>query len=369
MKPTRHDEQFDERYMTLALGLARRGLGRVWPNPAVGCVIVDADGHVAGRGWTQPGGRPHAETEALRQAGSRARGATAYVSLEPCAHHGKTPPCAQALIDAGITRVVGALEDPDPRVSGAGYAMLKAAGIVVRTNVLANTAAEANAGFFSRIQRARPLVTLKLATTLDGKIALTGGESRWITGERARAHTHLMRAQHDAVMVGIGTALADDPELTCRLPGLDASSLVRIVVDTKGRLTLASKLARTAATQPVWLLVSNAADTSVLQAASVKIIPLPGDDNGVDLSAAMKALAAEGLTRVMVEGGATLATALLKANLVDRLLWYRAPSLMGEGTPAVASLGLSRLGDMPRFRHEETIRLGEDVLETYRAAT
>ena len=355
--------------MTLALGLAQRGLGRVWPNPAVGCVIVDAAGHVAGRGWTQAGGRPHAETEALRQAGARARGATAYVSLEPCAHHGKTPPCAQALIEAGLARVVSAIEDPDTRVSGAGHALLKAAGIAVRTNILAARAKNANAGFFGRIGRGRPEVTLKLATTLDGKIALTGGVSRWITGERARAHAHLVRAQHDAVMIGIGTALADDPELTCRLPGIDASNLVRVVVDTKARLSPASKLGRTAATQPVWLLTSKAADTGALQQVGVKSLAVPADDKSVDLSAAMNVLAAQGLTRVLVEGGATLATSLIKANLVDRVLWYRAPLIMGEGTQAVASLDLGSLGDMPRFRHEETIRLGEDVLETYGAAT
>lgn len=355
--------------MTLALGLARRGVGRVWPNPAVGCIIVDAAGHVAGRGWTQAGGRPHAETEALRLAGAGARGATAYVSLEPCAHHGKTPPCAQALIDAGIVRVVSAIEDPDSRVSGAGHAMLKAAGIALRTNVLAGPASVANAGFFSRVQRKRPQVTLKLATTLDGRIALTGGESRWITGELARAHTHLMRARHDAVMIGVGTALADDPELTCRLPGIDASTLVRIVVDTNGRLSLASKLGRTAASQPVWLLTSKAAEAGALGKSGIKVIRVPTGESGVDLSAAMKSFADEGLTRILVEGGATLATSLLKAKLVDRLLWYRAPSIMGEGTPAVASLGLAALGDMPRFRHEETISLGEDVLETYRAAT
>jgi diaminohydroxyphosphoribosylaminopyrimidine deaminase/5-amino-6-(5-phosphoribosylamino)uracil reductase len=367
--PTRQDEQHDERYMTLALGLAQRGLGRVWPNPAVGCVIVNGTGHLVGRGWTQPGGRPHAETEALRLAGARARGATAFVTLEPCAHHGKTPPCAQALIDAGLARVVSAIEDPDARVSGAGHALLKAAGIAVRTNVLANRARQANAGFFSRIQRSRPEVTLKLATTLDGKIALAGGESRWITGERARAHTHLVRARHDAVMIGIGTALADDPELTCRLPGIDASNLVRIVVDTNARLSPASKLGHSAAFQPVWLVTSNTADTGALQKAGAKIITVPPDETAVDLSAAMNALAAQGLTRLLVEGGATLATSLIKANLVDRLLWYRAPSIMGEGTQAVASLDLSGLGDMPRFRHEETIRLGEDVLETYGAAT
>jgi diaminohydroxyphosphoribosylaminopyrimidine deaminase / 5-amino-6-(5-phosphoribosylamino)uracil reductase len=353
--------------MSLALTLARRGLGRVWPNPAVGCVIVDKDGHVAGRGWTQDGGRPHAETEALSAASPRARGATAYVSLEPCAHQGQTGPCAQALIDAGIARVVSAVEDPDPRVAGKGNAMLTSAGLSVRTNVLGAQARTVNEGFFSRVVRGRPFVTLKLATTLDGKIALVSGESRWITGERARAHTHLERARHDGVLVGIGTALADDPELTARLPGIRSVQPVRIVVDSNARLPVTSKLAASARTAPVWVL--SAASSGPLLQAGVKLLQVPATDKGVDLAAAMTALGAQGLTRILVEGGARLASAMLKAGLVDRLLWYRAPSIMGEGIAAVTLGGLASLKDMPRFRREETIGLGEDVLETYRPAT
>lgn len=354
--------------MALALSLARRGLGRVWPNPSVGCVIIDKQGHVAGRGHTQDGGRPHAETEALREAGPRARGATAYVSLEPCAHQGKTGPCAQALVDAGVSRVVSAIEDPDVRVAGKGQAILAAAGIAVRSKVLAAQAEVLNEGFLSRVGRGRPFVTLKLATTLDGKIALSTGESRWITGDRARAHTHLARAQNDAVVVGIGTALADDPELTCRLPGVKPAGLVRVVVDSKARLPAASKLVSTAKSTPVWLL-STQAGARTLHHAGVRVLQAPATAGGVDLAAGLKLLGAEGLTRVLVEGGATLASALLKLGLVDRLLWYRAPSVMGEGISAVASLGLSAIKDLPRFVREETIRLGEDVLETYRPAT
>jgi diaminohydroxyphosphoribosylaminopyrimidine deaminase/5-amino-6-(5-phosphoribosylamino)uracil reductase len=353
--------------MALALSLARRGVGRVAPNPSVGCVIVDGAGDVAGRGHTQDGGRPHAETVALHVAGARARGATAYVSLEPCSHHGQTGPCAQALIDAGVARVVSALEDPDPRVAGRGHAMLKAAGVSVRTNVLAAQAKVVNEGFFSRILRGRPFVTLKLATTLDGKIALPTGESRWITGEAARAHTHLERARHDAVLVGIGTALADDPELTCRLPGVRSTGPVRVVVDSKARLPVSSKLAVTATTTPVWLL--SAVGSDALRQAGVKTLQVPATVHGIDVAAAMQELASQGLTRVLVEGGATLASALLKSGLVDRLLWYRAPSLMGEGIAAVTLNGLGGLKDMPRFAHEGTIRLGDDVLETYRPAT
>ena len=201
--------QFDLAHMRAALALARRGLGNTWPNPAVGCVIVN-EGRVVGRGWTQRGGRPHAETEALARAGSAATGATAYVTLEPCSHHGKTPPCAEALIGARIARVVAAVEDPDPRVSGAGIARLRDAGVEVETGLCAEEAAELNAGFFCRVTHGRPLVTLKLATSLDGRIATANGESRWITGPAARERAHLLRATHDAVLVGTGTAFADD---------------------------------------------------------------------------------------------------------------------------------------------------------------
>ena len=315
--------------MALALSLARRGLGRVWPNPSVGCVIIDSQGHVAGRGRTQDGGRPHAETEALREAGPRARGATAYVSLEPCAHQGKTGPCAQALVDAGVSRVVSAIEDPDPRVAGKGHAMLAAAGIAVRSNVLAARAKVQNEGFFSRVAHGRPFVTLKLATTLDGKIALSSGESRWITGDAARAHTHLERAQNDAVVVGIGTALADDPELTCRLPGVKPAGLVRVVVDSKARLPATSKLALTAKSTPVWLL-STQTGAGALQHAGVKVLQAPAAAGGVDLAAGLKLLGAEGLTRVLVEGGATLASALLKLGLVESLAFTASIKAFGS---------------------------------------
>ncbi len=354
--------------MALALNLARRGLGRVWPNPAVGCVIVK-DGNIVGRGWTQDGGRPHAETEALRRAGTSARGATAYVTLEPCAHHGKTPPCAEALIAAGVSRVVSALEDPDPRVAGKGHAMLRAANITVDVGSRASEARAVNAGFLSRITKERPTVALKLATTLDGKIALPDGTSRWITGERARAHVHLLRAQFDAVMIGAGTAVADDPELTSRLQGMNAGRIVRIVVDTNARLSPTSKLATTAHKHPVWMLTApNTKAPASLAGKAVEILPVPAAENGIDLSAALKILAQRGLTRIFVEGGATLAASLVKADLVDNLLWYRAPAIMGEGISALGSLSLGELASLPRFRREETIRLGEDVLETYARA-
>ncbi len=248
----------DLQHMNAALALARRGLGRTWPNPAVGCVIVK-DGRVVGRGWTQPGGRPHAETEALDRAGTLADGATLYTSLEPCSHHGKTPPCADAVINAGIARVVMAIEDSDPRVKGTGLARLRAAGVTVDIGIGAAEATEINAGFLMRLATGRPLVTLKLATTLDGKIAMASGESRWITGEPARRRAHLLRASHDAVMIGIGTAIADDPELTCRLPGMADRHPVRIVVDPGLRLPLTARLVVDAAKIRTWIVRAAAA--------------------------------------------------------------------------------------------------------------
>ena len=359
--------------MKMALQLAQRGLGDVWPNPAVGCVIVDDSGRIAGRGWTQRGGRPHAETEALAQAGTGARGATAYVTLEPCSHQGVTGPCASALIDAGVARVVSALEDPDPRVSGRGHAMVRAAGVDVVTGMMAKDARVANAGFLSRVQRGRPVVTLKLATTLDGKIALASGESRWITNEASRRAAHILRSRHDAIMVGIGTALADDPELTCRVAGIQRNRLVRIVADADARLPLSSKLASSANEIAVWLLCAADADSArqaALAKAGVRLLHVPRVAGGVDLERALKALGDEGLTRVLVEGGATLAAGLLKAHLVDQIAQFRAPAAIGgDGLGAIGALGLSGLKEMPRFRPVETLRLVEDVLETYEPAT
>ena len=260
--------------MRAALAMGRRGLGNTWPNPAVGCVILK-DGHVVGRGWTQAGGRPHAETEALARAGEAARGATAYVTLEPCCHWGKTPPCADALIAAGLSRVVAAVEDPDPRVAGAGLARLRAAGLSVESGVCEAEAAELNAGFFQRVHTGRPLVTLKLAASLDGRIAAASGESRWITGEIARERVHLLRAEHDAVLVGTGTALADDPQLTCRLPGMASRSPVRIVMDRDLRLPRTAHLVAEARRAATWVLTSGSANTerlAALRAAGVEVI-------------------------------------------------------------------------------------------------
>ena len=356
--------------MRAALALAARGLGRTWPNPAVGCVLV-RDGRVVGRGWTQPGGRPHAETEALARAGNAARGATAYVSLEPCAHTGKTPPCADALIAAGIARVVAAVEDPDPRVSGRGLAMLRAAGIRVDVGPCAEEAAELNAGFFLRIKQGRPLVSLKLATSLDGRIATRTGDSRWITGEAARRRGHGLRAAHDAILVGTGTALADDPELTCRLPGLGERSPVRVVLDRRLRLPATAKLLATAHAVPTWVITADAGDPvrrQALEGMGVQVIQAPADSDGrLSLSAGLRALGDRGITRLLVEGGSTLSASLLRQDLVDRLYWFRAAAVIGgDGVAAAASLGVERLVDAKLFARIETETLGADMLETYR---
>jgi diaminohydroxyphosphoribosylaminopyrimidine deaminase/5-amino-6-(5-phosphoribosylamino)uracil reductase len=357
--------------MRAALALARRGLGNVWPNPAVGCVIVK-DGRVVGRGWTQPGGRPHAETEALSRAGEAARGATAYVTLEPCSHWGKTPPCADALVAAGLRRVVVAVEDPDPRVAGSGFARLKAAGIAVESGLGAAEAAEINAGFFLRLRQGRPLVTLKLATSLDGRIATATGESRWITGPAARERAHLLRATHDAILVGTGTAIADDPELTCRLPGLGDRSPVRIVLDRQLRLPPAARLFADARVHPTWVMTLASADFArqqALQDAGVEILAADPDDNGrIDLAAALRLLGGHGLTRLLVEGGGGLAASLLRLGLVDRLVWLHAPVLLGgDGLPAIGKLGHAALADAPRFERLSTEPLGADFVSTFTA--
>ena len=366
------DAAVDRWHMRGALGLAARGLGQVAPNPAVGCVIV-TDGHVVGRGFTQPGGRPHAETQALHEAGGLAHGATAYVTLEPCSHHGKTPPCADALIAAGIARVVVALTDPDPRVSGEGTARLRAAGIQVTEAVCEAEARELNEGFLRKVTDGRPMVTLKLATSLDGMIGAFGGDSQWITGEEARRFGHILRARHDAVLTGIGTVLADDPVLNCRVEGLAHLSPIRVVVDSSLRTPMDSQLVRTAKTIPLWLLTTAQATRSHgerYEKAGVEVLPVSGADGGVDMHAALRLLAERGITRVLAESGRAVAGSLLRGDLVDRIAWFRAPAVIGgDGLTAVESLGIVQVSTMPRFTAAGEVRLGQDVLETYRRST
>ncbi len=361
----------DREHMRAALALARRGLGNTWPNPAVGCVLVRS-GRVVGRGWTAPDGRPHAETVALAQAGDLARGATAYVTLEPCSHHGRTPPCADALVAAGVARVVVACGDPDPRVDGRGVAALRAAGIEVVVGLMAEKAEALQAGFLARVRLGRPTVTLKLASTLDGRIATRTGESQWITGPEARRAAHALRGQHDAVLAGIGTVLADDPELTCRIPGYRKTPDLRVVVDSRLRTPATARLVATAATVPTWFLHRADADAGRAQAlrkAGARLIEVSGAENGVDLAAGMQALGAAGLTRVLVEGGAQIAGGLLRAGLVDRIAWFHAPGVMGgDGWPAAQAFGTAALREMPRFRRVDSRLVGDDMLTEFSRA-
>lgn len=359
----------DEHFMRIAIGLARRGHGNVSPNPSVGCVVVK-DGAILGRGWTQPGGRPHAETEALRRAGAAARGATAYVTLEPCAHQGETPPCAGALIEAGIARVVIGVRDPDSRVDGGGVAKLADAGIDVTEGVCAEAASDVAAGFLTCVREGRPTVTVKTATTLDGSIATLSGDSQWITGPVSRAIGQGMRARHDAILVGAQTAVVDNPSLTCRLPGLEDASPIRVVVDGRNELPLTHDLVATAHATPTWMLTRADGDADRRNAyvdAGVTLIDVAVDQDGnLDLGAALRALADRGITRLMVEGGGRIIAALLRADLVDRLVWFRADKVIGgDGVSAVAGFGVRELDGAAKFVKVSSRPAGDDTVETY----
>lgn len=361
--------QTDNRYMRMALMLGRRGQGNTWPNPAVGCVLV-REGRIVGRGWTAPGGRPHAEAQALAQAGEAARGSTAYVTLEPCAHHGHTPPCAEALIAAGVARVVAPFADSDPRVSGRGFDMLRAAGISVTTDVLADEAGRDLAGFLCRTELGRPEVTLKLATSFDGRIATASGHSQWITGADARRAVHGLRARHDAVMVGAGTARADDPGLTVRDMGV-AHQPVRVVVSRRLDIPLMSQLARTAQEVPVWLCHGPDADRALIEAwtgLGARLLPCGLTGRQLDITSVLRALGEAGLTRVFCEGGGALAASLLSAGLVDRLIGFTAGLAIGaEGLPGIGALGIARLDEAPRFTLDEVRPVGADIMHIWRS--
>lgn len=365
----------DARWMRLALGLAARSLGRVAPNPAVGAVIV-REGRVLGRGATAPGGRPHAEAIALAQARERYGpealvGATIYVSLEPCAHHGQTPPCAEAIAAAGIARVVSPIEDPDPRVSGRGFAALRQAGIAVETGLMADEARRLNAGFLNATERGRPYVILKLAATIDGRIATRTGDSRWITGPEARQRVHLMRARADAVLIGAGTARADDPMLDVRELGADVTQPVRVVADGGLSLPETGRLAQTARSQPVRVLHHAQAARprrDALASLGVTLLEVAADRDGLlDLAGSVRALAADGLTRILCEGGGRLAAGLLVAGLADEVVIFTAGrAIGGDGLPAIASLGLDRLADAPGFVLDREETIGGDVMTVWR---
>jgi diaminohydroxyphosphoribosylaminopyrimidine deaminase/5-amino-6-(5-phosphoribosylamino)uracil reductase len=360
----------DQRFMQLALTLGRRGQGRTWPNPAVGAVVVK-DGIIVGRGWTQPGGRPHAEPEALARAGEAAHGATLYVTLEPCSHVGKSPPCADAIIAAGIARVVSAIEDPNPEVAGQGHARLRAAGITVDIGLGAAEAAHDHAGHFRRVRDRRPHVILKLAVSSDDKIGASGHKPVVISGEAARARVHLLRAQCDAILVGIGTVQADDPLLTCRLPGMEARSPVRVVLDRSLRLPGTSRLVHSARQTPLWVMTSSLSEAPAamkLGAAGAQVIRVAttATPPGLDLMAVLHALADKGITRLMVEGGARVASSFVAAGLVDEVWLLRGPDAIGaDGVAALDALPLTSITQSPAFRLRASESLQKDTLTTY----
>jgi diaminohydroxyphosphoribosylaminopyrimidine deaminase/5-amino-6-(5-phosphoribosylamino)uracil reductase len=358
------DEATDRRFMAAALRLSRKHAGLTATNPSVGTLIVRDDGGgpmIVGRGVTALGGRPHAEAEALAEAGERARGATAYVTLEPCAHHGRTPPCANALVAAGIARVVGAASDPDPRVSGKGHAILRQSGIEVVERVLADEASDQLAGYLMRSVRMRPQVTLKLALSSDGMIGRMGEGQIAITGAASRRQVHMMRSEADAILIGINTALADDPELTVRLPGLEGRSPIRIVLDRLARLEPGSKLARSAQSVSVFVAIDAEADAErrkVLEALGVKVLSTDTFEGRIALPELLEDLAAQGMMDVLVEGGAGTAQAFLEDGLVDRLVLFQGPKPLGAG--GIAS-PVSR-DHMPKgFRLLREARFGDDA--------
>jgi diaminohydroxyphosphoribosylaminopyrimidine deaminase/5-amino-6-(5-phosphoribosylamino)uracil reductase len=370
---SRESKVADRRFMALALTLGRRGQGRTWPNPAVGAVVVK-DGVIVGRGWTQPGGRPHAEPEAINGAGEAARGATLYVTLEPCSHVGKSPPCANAIIAAGITRVVSAIEDPNPEVAGQGHAKLRAAGITVDIGLGAVEAAHDHAGHFRRIRDKRPHVILKLAVSSDDKIGAAGPKPVAITGEAAKARVHLLRAQCDAILVGIGTVLADDPALTCRLPGMEARSPVRVVLDRALRIAGTSRLVHSARETPLWVMTSNLSEARAamkLGAAGAQVIRVAATSTppGLDLAAVLHALAGKGITRLLVEGGARVASSFVAAGLVDEVWLLRGAEAVGaDGVAALDALPLTSITQSPTFKQRASETLQKDTLTIYERA-
>jgi diaminohydroxyphosphoribosylaminopyrimidine deaminase/5-amino-6-(5-phosphoribosylamino)uracil reductase len=361
----------DQRFMQLALSLGRRGLGRTWPNPAVGAVVVK-DGVIVGRGWTQTGGRPHAEPEALRRAGEAARGATLYVTLEPCSHFGKSPPCVDAVVASGISRVVSAIEDPNPEVAGQGHAKLRAAGIAVDVGLCAAEAAHDHAGHFRRIRDRRPHVILKLAVSADDKIAAVGHKPVAITGEATKTRVHLLRAQSDAILVGIGTVLADDPVLTCRLPGMEARSPVRVVLDRSLRIPGTSRLVHSARQTPLWVVTSQLAEAPAiakLSAAGAGVIRIATLSARMDPAVVLLALAEDDITRLMIEGGARVASSFVSAGLVDEIWLLRGPDRIGDdGVAALDAMPLAAITQSPTFKVRASEILGKDILTIYERA-
>jgi diaminohydroxyphosphoribosylaminopyrimidine deaminase/5-amino-6-(5-phosphoribosylamino)uracil reductase len=346
-------EELDSRFLAAAIRLGAGALGTTWPNPAVGAIVVK-DGRVVGRGRTAPGGRPHGEPLALAEAGKAARGATLYVSLEPCSHHGRTPPCTEAILTAGIARVVAPLTDPDPRVAGRGLRRLKDAGVEVVSGALSKEAARVHAGHLQQVEKGRPHVALKLAVSADDAIGRVGEPQVTVTGDIARRHVQALRSRFDAILVGRGTIEADDPELTSRLPGLEGRSPVRVVLDTEDRLAQHRRIF--AGRARTWVLT---ADGEESEAGSVRRLKAPRGPGGLDLHACLLRLADEGITRLLVEGGAQVARSLLEADLIDEIMLFRSPvTLGGQIVPALAGLPLSALLHCGRFQTVERRTFG-----------
>ena len=353
-----------EHYMSVALSLGRRGLGKTWPNPSVGCVIVSA-GLVVGRGVTGNGGRPHAETQALKQAGDLAKGATVFVTLEPCSHQGQTASCAKALIEAGVGHVVVAIKDDNPRVNGSGLQMLRSAGIKVTTGVLSEQATYDHYGFILKTNEGRPKVTLKLAVSLDGRIATRIGDSQWITNDRSREVVHLQRASHDAIMVGAGTVRKDNPRLTVRSIARSANP-VRVLISDKINLPQDSRLFASTNSHPTWLVHGADAEEEIKQVwtdAGAKLLETKSSSGNISIKSALKKLASEGLTSVYCEGGSKLAACLLSNNLVDELIIFTAGVIIGDdGLPTIASLGVNKLKDAKRLNLLESVTMDGDIM-------
>ncbi len=363
-------QAWDRRFMAAALAFGRRNIGQTWPNPAVGALVVrDAhtDPFVVGRGATEIGGRPHAETQALDAAGAAAAGATLYVTLEPCPHHGSTAPCTDAILQARIARVVVALEDPNPTVGGKGIAALRAGGVKVELGVGREEASFAHAGHLRRIREGRPQVILKLALSADGKSALEGRQPIMISGNASHAEAHMLRARNDAVLVAIGTVLSDDPLLNCRLPGMDDRTPVRVVLDGSLRTPMASRLVKTAQQYPLWMIARTDAPVEpelTLAAAGADVMRVDaGADGRIDLTAAFALLAARGITRLLVEGGPILSAALIKADLVDEAVVVRSPKTLGsKAIPAIEGMPLEALIHSPKLKVFERRTAGDDTL-------
>lgn len=354
------------RYMRRALALARRGLGRTSPNPAVGCVLV-RDGEVVGEGWHRKAGTPHAEVHALAAAGERARGAHAYVTLEPCSHVGRTGPCAQALIHAGIARVYVGMTDPNPLVNGKGIALLSEAGIPVQVGVLAAECRELNEPFIKQVTTGRPFVILKSALTLDGKTATTSGDSKWITCEKSRRYVHKLRGIVDAVMVGIGTVMADDPQLTCRM-GVSGRDPDRVVVDSQLRIPLNAQVLRPSAMARTIIAttVQNAEKISALEAAGATVVVCRAQSGRVDLADLLVRLGALGIQSILLEGGSGLVGSMVRMGLVDKFLLFYAPKLFagGDGIGLCAGAGVPEMSAAYPLRIERITRFADDFLVT-----